>query len=217
MEQQNIVLLSGGLDSKILLHYLKKKKEVGKNLIPVYIQVNNLDYQHELDSAKLQLKEFDNELQILKIDNIWNDYSQEVILRNLVFLLMGIIKNFKKDTKIVIFYATHRPPTYDNGYYYLDCSPKFVRALNTFFSNIDYNVKIVAPFIKKTLYENIYNAYYDYDLNDYSDVHMCNINKNINCGICNKCIDVKQNLIQFVEMEGVNIKFPIFVKPLDVM
>lgn len=173
-----VMLLSGGLDSKILLAWAKEKYDV----IAVTIDYGK---HTEVERAINHAKEYNTEHYVVKISPFfWSDKESktEVPLRNLVFLSEAItIAKTKGAEKIL--YATHYPPDYDKGYYYQDCSPEFVKNLNLFTQT--YGITIETPFLYYTLEREIKEGI-RLGVN-FEDVHICNFKEEINCGECMKC------------------------------
>ena len=174
----NLALVSGGLDSKILL--AKFKDDIGHALI------FDCNRNNEVERALEHANEYGVAPIVVKLP--WFDSTKEYPMRNLIFLSYAISEALKNGVK-KIYYATHTPPDYDKGYYYEDCSPGFIGNINDFTKK--YGLEVVAPFLFNTLEEEIKEGI---RLGvDFSDVQICNHEEG-NCGACPKCMEALRQL-----------------------
>jgi len=168
-----IILCSGGLDSVVLAHYLKKIKDI-KNLKLIFLDYNQKSLSEELFCVKKAAKELNADLKIIdvkwlgkistslinketdeeKIKNLGEEeelISWYVPCRNSLFLLIGlaiaesefISKNEKYDIYLGI--------KYEGELQFKDTTPEFLKQMNKTaeFCTQDGNYKFIAPFLKK--------------------------------------------------------------------
>ena len=190
--ENSICLVSGGLDSKLLLSQVYHETALGL--------IFDCNENGEVLNAMAHCKEYGVPYKIIKMPFI--DSTDEVPMRNLVFLSYAISEAMSRGLKYV-YCGFHSPSDYDQGHYYKDCSPDFVSKLNDLVK--EHGIHIIAPFVSYKLYE-ILNIVNDVDV---SDVQICNY-ENGNCGICRKCVDAMKDL----NFSGYNT-FPHFNKTMN--
>lgn len=210
-----ILLISGGLDSVVLAHWLKKVKRI-KELKFIFIDYRQNSLKEELFCVKKTAKELGAKLLI--VENKWigkmstsliNKKSEEnqikkikekeeiiswyVPCRNSLFLLTGlalaesefISKNKRYDIYIGI--------KYEGELRFKDTTPGFIDKMNKLveFSTQKGDFKFVAPFLDKDKEEVIEIA--NKLKVDLSKTYSCYIGNNfkknmmIHCGICGGC------------------------------
>jgi 7-cyano-7-deazaguanine synthase in queuosine biosynthesis len=197
-----VMLLSGGLDSKILLAQLKS--QYGEDLVGCV----TIDYgKGEVKNAVKHAREYGIPHHIFKTSKFMKGDTSEVPLRNLVMLSYAAHAARTLGAGLIA-YATHYPADYDKGYYYEDCSPDFASKLGKFLSQ--FGVELIAPFIRKTIDEEVALGM---ELGvDFSDVQICNVHNNNNCGECRKCENTRR---VFIEKELTNQ--PKYLAPVHVV
>ncbi|MDD5192585.1 MAG: 7-cyano-7-deazaguanine synthase [Candidatus Nanoarchaeia archaeon] len=210
-----IILCSGGLDSIVLAHYLKKIEKI-ENLKLIFLDYGQKSLKEELSCVKKASEELESELKIInlrwlgeistslinkqtnekEIKNIKNEnelISWYVPCRNALFLLIGlaiaesefISKNEKYDVYLGI--------KHEGELQFKDTTPEFLKQMNKTieFCTQDWNYKFIAPFLKKDKEEVIEIAK---KLNiNLQDTYSCYIGKGfknnlpVHCGICGGC------------------------------
>ena len=206
-----IVLCSGGLDSVVLAHYLKKIRNI-ENIKLVFLDYNQKSLKEELFCVKKVAKELDAELKVIDIKWLGeistslinkgpneNEIDSEDLIswyvpcRNSLFLLIGlsiaesefISKNEKYDVYLGI--------KYEGELQFKDTTPEFLEQMNKTaeFCTQDGNYKFIAPFLEKDKEELIVLGL---ELGvDLKKTYSCYIGKGIkdnvpiHCGICSAC------------------------------
>ncbi|MEO0145089.1 MAG: 7-cyano-7-deazaguanine synthase QueC [candidate division WOR-3 bacterium] len=202
-----VVLLSGGIDSTTLIHYVKKilKKDVYA-ISFIYGQRHSKEIEYAKYQAKVVnviehkiidisfLKELiKNSALINKQLSIprWEEAQKEmpityVPFRNLIFLSISLA--YAESNNIdEIYYAAQRQDYI--GYW--DCREDFVNIMNNLTSlNPGIKIKILAPFVNLRKSEIIKIGF---DLNvDYTKTWSCYKGEDEPCGICPSCVDRKR-------------------------
>lgn len=199
-----VVLLSGGIDSTTLIHYVKKilKKDVYA-ISFIYGQRHSKEIEYAKYQAKVVnviehkiidisfLKEFiKNSALINKQLSIprWEEAQKEmpityVPFRNLIFLSIAL--SYAESNNIdEIYYAAHRQDYL--GYW--DCREGFINALNNLllYHPLE-RFRIIAPFLNLRKSEIIQIGIM---LNiDYNKTWSCYKGEEEPCGICSSCVD----------------------------
>jgi 7-cyano-7-deazaguanine synthase len=226
-----IILCSGGLDSVVLAHYLKKIKKI-ESLKLVFLDYGQKALEEELFCVKKVAEELNADLKILdvkwlgdistslinkevdeeKIKNI--NESEELIswyvpCRNALFLLIGlalaesefISKNKKYDIYLGI--------KYEGELQFKDTTPEFLEQMNKTaeFCTQGGNYKFIAPFLEKEKEEVIkLGLELGVDLkNTYSCYTGGGDRENLfHCGICGGCKSRKKGF-RFSGVEDVSV------------
>ncbi|MEO0202309.1 MAG: 7-cyano-7-deazaguanine synthase QueC [candidate division WOR-3 bacterium] len=202
-----LVLISGGIDSTTLLHYVKK---VLKRSVYAISFIYAQRHIKEIEYAKYQAKEVNViEHKIVDISFLkdiiknsalinreidvptWEQAQKEmpityVPFRNLIFLSISLA--YAESNNInEIYYAAQRQDYI--GYW--DCREDFVNSLNNLISlNRKFNAKIFAPFINLRKSEIIKIGL---ELNvNYNKTWSCYEGKNEPCKVCPSCVDRKR-------------------------
>lgn len=201
-----LILLSGGIDSTTLAHYVKKV--LNRELFAIsflYGQRHN----KELEFAKYQanllnviehkiidisfLKELKSSALLNKNLDIpdWQQAQKEmpityVPFRNLIFLSIAL--SYAEDNSLdEIYYAAQRQDYI--GYW--DCREDFVNALNKLTElNPKTKIKVFAPFINLRKSE-IIKIGLELGI-DYNKTWSCYKGEEEPCGICPSCVDRKR-------------------------
>ncbi len=227
-----IVLCSGGLDSVILAHYLKKIDQI-ENLKLVFLDYGQKALGEELFCVKKVSAELNSDLKIIDVkwlgeistslinkevdeSEIKNINEKEELIswyvpcRNALFLLIGlalaesefISKNKKYDVYLGI--------KYEGELQFKDTTPEFLEQMNKTaeFCTQDGNYKFIAPFLKKDKEELIKMAG---GLGvDLKNTYSCYIGKGfengipVHCGICGGCKARKKGF-RFSDVEDSSI------------
>lgn len=200
------VLLSGGLDSAVLLHKLiKDGNRVVKAFTFDYGQIHNREIEYakqiakeagvewQLIDLKVLFKDIDSPLTPLTAGSIIKNapYAEggkaEVPNRNMVFLAISAMLSMNEGIK-GIAYAAHM--SNDGVPAYPDCSPDFVIGMGAALETI--GIRLIAPFVmenwtKKDIVREGKKLGIDFD-NTYS----CYIGNEEPCGKCATCIERQQ-------------------------
>lgn len=227
-----IVLCSGGLDSVILAHYLKKIQKIEK-LKLIFLNYNQKALNEELFCVKKAAEELDADLKIIDVkwlgkistslinkeaneNEIKNINKEEELIswyvpcRNSLFLLIGlaiaesefISKNEKYDIYLGI--------KYEGELQFKDTTPEFLEQMNKTaeFCTQDGNYKFIAPFLNKDKEELIKIAE-GLGVN-LKNTYSCYIGKGfeneipVHCGICGGCKSRKKGF-KFSDVEDVSV------------
>jgi len=223
-----IILCSGGLDSVVLAHYLKKTEKID-NLKLVFLDYGQKALDEELFCVKKVAEELNADLNIIDVkwlgkistsfinkDSNENEIDSEELIswyvpcRNALFLLIGlsiaesefISKNEKYDVYLGI--------KYEGELQFKDTTPEFLEQMNKTaeFCTQDGNYKFIAPFLNKDKEELIELAK---ELNiDLKNTYSCYIGKGfeneipVHCGICSACKSRKK-AFKFSNNEDVSV------------
>jgi len=201
-----IILCSGGLDSVVLAHYLKKVKKIEK-IILVFLDYNQKSLNEELSCVKKVAQELNADLKVIDvkwlgnistsfinkpadegaIGNMEDLISWYVPCRNALFGLIGlslaegefISKNEKYDTYLGI--------KYEGELQFKDTTPEFIEQMNKTaeFCTQEGNFKFIAPFLNKDKEELIELAK-ELDV-DLKATYSCYIGGRTHCGKCSAC------------------------------
>jgi len=201
-----LVLLSGGIDSTTLAHYVKNvlKKELfvisfiygqrhSKELEFAKYQANLLNViEHKIIDISF-LKELKSSALINKNLNVpnWEQAQKEmpityVPFRNLIFLSIAL--SYAEDNEIdEVYYAAQRQDYI--GYW--DCREEFVQNLNKLLElNPKTKIKVLAPFINLRKSE-IIKIGLQLGI-DYNKTWSCYKGEEEPCEICPSCVDRKR-------------------------
>ncbi|MFH1607996.1 MAG: 7-cyano-7-deazaguanine synthase [archaeon] len=226
-----IVLVSGGLDSVVLAHYLKKVEKVDK-LKFVFFDYGQKSLEEELYCVKKVARELDAELKVVDVKwlgevstslinkevrdedvkKVEDDdlVSWYVPCRNALFLLIGlsfaeselISKGEKYDVYIGI--------KHEGELQFKDTTPEFLEQMNktSGFCTQEGNLKFKAPFLEKDKEEVIELAK---ELGvDLKQTCSCYVGRGfedgvpVHCGVCAGCKSRKK-AFRFCEVEDVSV------------
>ncbi len=213
--EKAVVVLSGGLDSTTLLHYVAK--ELNYKIYPISFDYGQ-KHKIELEMAKWQVEKLrkegykiaklkivdmsfmkdllkgssaliDEEIEVPKLEEVLGEAQPitYVPYRNLIMLSIALSYAEAKDCKFV-FYGAQRHDEY-SGYW--DTTIEFVKKVNDVsMLNREHKIKIVAPFVNLHKWEEIILGKH---LNvDYSKTWTCYKGPNKEgcaCGVCPTCKD----------------------------
>lgn len=195
----SLLILSGGLDTVTLLHYLWVRK--------VPIEVISFDYGQEatkeLEYAKKHCERLGVRQTIVKMTNScidgnlaegkdkFTDGSSLIPNRNSIFLSTGVSYALQHGIERVYYGALHRDPSF------CDCQPQYVHYFNMLNLTCDLReVQIRAPFINMTKDEVVDLAI---SLNvDLNETWTCLCNTEKPCGKCEACITRKEGEQEYV-------------------
>lgn len=218
MDNNAIVLCSGGLDSVVLTHYLKKTKNINK-IILLFIDYNQRSLKEELHCTKILAKELNLELKILDFkwlgdistsiinkNNLDNEdqnkkdlISWYVPARNSQFLLAGlsIAESLLLSKKEI--YNIYLGIKFEGDLSFKDTTPEFLEQINKLipYSTQKPEFQFKAPFINKDK-EELINIANELNIN-LKNTYTCYIgggfnNKQqpIHCGKCAACNERKK-------------------------
>lgn len=204
LQNKCVLLLSGGLDSTVLLHYAMKT--LNKTVVPIIVEYGQ---RHSRETALALKQAVDNNLHWRKIDakflgNITSCTSaltnteaiiphiKDVVglaqpptyvpMRNLIFLSIAaaVAESVCADT---ILYGAAEIDTHSGHW---DCSLDFLDYLNKILSfNRENKIKVEAPFIKFSK-EKIIKTGIELGV-DFTQTHTCYNGESIACGTCSSC------------------------------
>ena len=209
MNKKAVVILSGGLDSTVLLHYVRKqdydvyglsfnygqrhKKEVefakywGRKLC-VEHKIIHLDFMREIAGNSALV---DEKKTIPKEE--YNSRNQEITVvpnRNMIMVSIGVAwaENLGFNE---VFYGPHK-----NDYsIYPDCRPEFVENVSKTAASATYNhVRVRAPFLKKMKWE-IVKIGAELGV-DFSQTWSCYEGGEKHCGECATCQERKEAFLK---------------------
>lgn len=191
------VLISGGLDSTVLLHKLIKE---GQDIYPIFINYGQHFYATELASIKAicpenlysRLKTIDvssayqfSESPLIKPKDVWKDEIRDEDLyipyRTLVMLSVGMA--YAQSIGCSKLYAAFIDSNYVKE---VDCSTEFFDKLDDVNEMYD-GVKLVFPFRDLTKRQVL-----EYGVSigaPVIDTYSCQMTKGIPCGVCPNCVD----------------------------
>ncbi len=206
-----IILCSGGLDSVVLAHYLKKVQKIEKIRL-VFLDYNQKALEEEKFCVEKLAKDLDADLKIINVkwlgeistslinkDADKNEIDSEELIswyvpcRNSLFLLIGlslaesefISKNEKYDVYLGI--------KYEGELQFKDTTPEFLEQMNkiTNFSTQTGDYKFIAPFLNKDK-EKVIELGLELGV-DLKNTYSCYIGKGfenevpVHCGVCSAC------------------------------
>ncbi len=181
-----VLLLSGGLDSSVLLSILKSKK---MDVLPIYIDYGQRNIIEEFKAAKYISEYYDCKLAKIKVGPLFKnslliekdcDHSAFLPHRNLLFLVLGAIfaYNSKSNTIAIALHA---------GSNYPDSSQDFIeRAEKSITCSVGKEVIVYAPFIEITKYDVAYLAHLMKV--PIEKTYSCYRGEIDHCGQCSACI-----------------------------
>ena len=187
-----IALNSGGFDSVVMLHRLVI--EDNKDVLSLFFNYGQRNSEKERECARkvannLGLEHIEIDLPPINwshsslYDSTEDSMNQYIEMRNLIFI--SYATSLAESRGIRDIYLAYVNP---EGQYYLDCSPRFVDALNDFLSVV--NMEIHTPLIDFTKEELVYDIRFFGLKRD--DFFTCNTPKEeegnlVPCGECSDC------------------------------
>ncbi|MFH1365424.1 MAG: 7-cyano-7-deazaguanine synthase [archaeon] len=210
-----VVLVSGGLDSVVLTHYLRKVKKI-QDIKLIFVNYGQKSFEEELFCVKRLAEDLDCGLEIIdskwlgKIStslinkttkqNIKEIKEDEEIIswyvpcRNAIFLLIGLAvaeaEFISKKKKYDIYFGIK----YEGNLKFKDTTPEFLEQMNklTGFCTQEGKFNFIAPFLNKEKEEVIELA--EKLKVDFKKTYSCYIGKGfdkkgvpIHCGVCGSC------------------------------
>lgn len=197
---KHVVLVSGGLDSAVLLAWVNEYKEKSDIIQPVWVHYGQLHAERELEAAKAIVEFYD--LRLLRYVIIpglaekWevpkgktyddvNVKNTRLYVPNRNMILIGIAANVAFPNGIV-YYGAHAMDTP-----YADCTVDFVEKLNVALQAATYGkVSLKAPLVNMTKSEIVkLGARLGAPL---ELTYSCYTGYSIHCGECPTCLQRKQ-------------------------
>jgi len=179
----HLILVSGGLDSTVLLYHVLSLGIPAADIRAVTFDgANN---REEVRSAIRVCLRLDISQTI--IPTIGFDSTQEVAFRNDIYLDYAAHLAVRHKARF-IYFATHFPDHTFLGRYFDDCSPAFCRRKDEEFSR--HGLHLWTPFLDWPLWRIVEHGR---ALGvDFSELRWCNIEGPENCGRCPKCLAVAE-------------------------
>jgi 7-cyano-7-deazaguanine synthase len=138
-------LLSGGLDSTVLLHKLKSE---GNGVVALFFDYGQANFRKEIACADYQTKGVNVAIEYVKIPKIIGSIITDgqgtfiVPNRNMIFLSWALAKAAAAKADCITFGAT-----FEDQKDFPDCRPSFIDTMNLAATAAGYpNVEICAPF-----------------------------------------------------------------------
>lgn len=194
MKEKILALNSGGFDSVVLLHELKRFKE--EEIVSLFFDYGQLNIKQELESAKKVANKLNIEFKVIKLSKfewcndspIFNytenkEVKQYIPMRNLIFLSYALSfaeKEGIKEIYVAFINAGNEQP-------FKDTSKDFLENLNKIASTI--GIEIKAPFKEKTKFDlGVISKDYPYIVE--GNYFSCNLPKENGepCGKCGDCL-----------------------------
>jgi len=217
MNETAVILLSGGLDSSVLLHYIIKKL----NYKTIFALSFNYGQKHnkELEMAESQISglpeikerkiidiSFFSDLidgscslttggaEIPKLSDLSetqkNQPSTYVPNRNMILLSLAAAYAEAKMCPTVFYGAQAQ-----DEYGYWDCTTEFLEQINAVFSlNRKQKIKIEAPFVKLKKFEEV-KIGAELGVN-FFNTWSCYRGEEKHCGLCPTCVERKNAFVQ---------------------
>ena len=177
---KKLVLVSGGVDSKVLLDHVVKTYG-RENIHGLFFSFGD-NWRH-LNAARKHCGDYWCPLEEIPLHV--EQTSKEVPFRNLIFLANAM--NFAKTIEAnQIFLAIKQAGQEYNMRSWYDCSPEFVVNVN-WISKTE-SISIVAPFVNKTTRDVF--EYAKKNNVDVYDCYSCDESEDGHCGKCVKCREV---------------------------
>jgi len=173
---KHVLLLSGGIDSAAVLHYLTSKK---KDILCIHYQYGQANDQSEKNAVEKLTTYYKVEYKILKMNFPMSLRNSELIGRNAYFIIAASSLNISPS---IIYLGIHK------GSLYYDCSNRFLKdiqnIINGYFSG---TVQVEAPFID--YYKNDIINYCESNKIPIDMTYSCLIKNGPPCGKCIACIE----------------------------
>ncbi|MAG10931.1 hypothetical protein CMI44_01300 [Candidatus Pacearchaeota archaeon] len=228
-----VVLVSGGMDSVVLAHYLKKKEKLD-NLLLVFIDYGQQSFEEEKFCVENTVKELGAELKIIdakwlgkistslinkkideeKLKGIEKEdeiISWYVPCRNALFLLMGLAIAESEFISKKEKYGVYIGIKYEGELQFKDTTPEFVGEMNKLvnFCTQEGNLKFVAPFLEKEK-EEVIELAKELEVG-LEKTYSCYVGRGfdenkipIHCGICGSC-KARKKAFKFSEIKDPTI------------
>jgi 7-cyano-7-deazaguanine synthase len=173
---KHILLLSGGIDSTALLHYLLGKK---RDVLCVHFQYGQSNDISEKKSVEKITSYYKCDLKIINLEFPKSLRKNELIGRNTYFILAGSSLGF---SPAIIYLGIHK------GTDYYDCSNRFIKdvqnILDGYFAG---TVQIETPFINNDKSDII--SYCEKNNVPLNMTYSCLIKNFPPCGKCSSCLE----------------------------
>ncbi|MCK5460393.1 7-cyano-7-deazaguanine synthase QueC [Candidatus Gracilibacteria bacterium] len=200
MIKQGVIILSGGLDSSVLAHFLIKEKKT--NLLALSFDYGQ-KHRKELDCAAFQAKSLKIPHKIINLGfmneaftssllssgdaipegHYEDENMKQTVVPNRNMILISIAAGFAiSQNREYLFYGAHA----GDHSIYPDCRGEFIQKLRETLSLCDWqNLTLEAPFqnLKK---DEIVKIGYDMEI-DFSQTWTCYKGGEKSCGVCGSC------------------------------
>ena len=176
-EVQDVVLLSGGVDSAVCVHL---QKTAGRHVSGVFIDYGQAASSAEAIASMSVADHFGIDLRTVKVTADQNFSDGEILGRNafLVFTALVLAGNFTGNLVLGIHQGTQ----------YYDCSPAFVRSMDVLISeHSDGSIHLRTPLLhwnKGEVFEYCRREGIPFDI-----TYSCELGTQPVCGRCNSCLD----------------------------
>lgn len=203
-----VSIYSGGLDSTVMLHYLKSIGHKQLAIVFNYGQTHKkeVEYAHR-NCRKLGIQIFEVPLKLPYIgvplmgsgeipDGYYTDESMKrtvVPNRNAIFISIawGVALNIHADTVAIAAHIGDHP-------IYADCRRDFLELLQKALSLGSKKLELSVPFVRMTKTEIVVMGY---GLGvDFTDTWSCYKGKELHCGVCGTCTE-RREAFELAEIE----------------
>jgi 7-cyano-7-deazaguanine synthase len=218
---KTLLLLSGGLDSTVLL---AKMRSYGDEVMALTIQYGQIQHK-EIECARFQANKYNVDWNYIDISNVFKSILHPM-LNSMISMPegsyadqlkeaggKGVVKTYVPNRNMLLLsaagsmalargakhvaFAAHMDDA--AGGAYPDCTPEFASRMNEVLHT--QGLSLFAPFIDKTKAQIVQKGF---DLNvDFAHTWSCYKGGAIPCGVCGTCIDRQR------AFEAVGIKDPL--------
>ena len=209
-----VVLISGGLDSTVLL--AKAVKELGSTNVIALSIFYGQRHKKELECAKYQVEKYGVKWIQLDLSPIFANAKSSLMGNSNKELPKGSYQEQLEENKIVdtyipyrnglflsvatsiayseradsVWYGAHLDDAKEGAVAYPDCSKEFVDLQNkTIWEGTGYSIRLEAPYVTNQMQKSdIVKLGHKLDV-DFEHTWSCYDKKETHCGVCGTCID----------------------------
>ena len=187
---KSIVLLSGGIDSIVLLSLLNQTED---ELIPIMFDYGQIQFKQEKKSAESICKHLNLKLNVVKIWTLETYTNGFIPARNSILILNAVNFCGKMGAVNIYFGAIKSEENFN------DCTKDYINRMNNLLSI--HNVKLFAPLIDMDKIEVIKMAV-KFGI-DITNTWSCNFPRRnifgglIPCNVCSDCM-IRNEVISFL-------------------